>query len=90
MTSGCNTEIEPLILEAAGEWDAGDELTVAAFDPDHDDWLKENPNGFVSISVAEEQAVSSYNATVESRIVLTKEQTTQLHDWLTKRLLARP
>ncbi len=47
-------------------------------------------SGLLIVSVAEEQAVDSYNQSFECTAHLTPDQAVQLRDWLNKQFPARP
>lgn len=66
----------PLVLESACAFE--EDLVATLVDP------SQNPNrqGLICVSVAEEQAMDSYNATFRCSIHLTKEQVASLHAWL--------
>lgn len=71
------------------------QLTAAVDDQDyyygdHDSDGVRTYKGKICISVAQEHAVDSYNATFESSVHLSDEQAQQLLDWLTVVLSKRP
>lgn len=68
--------------------DAENELTIVPIDgPDEwrDRWDKRDLIGGVTISVADEKAVDSYNDTFECDISLTRDTAIELRDWLLNR-----